>query len=254
MQPFFSIIIPTLNEERFVGFLLEDLAAQTFRSFEVIHVDGNSDDSTCEVVKAFSDRLPLMTKEVGRRNLSFQRNVGGKLARGAYLIFIDADTRIQDAQFLECIHRHAQNTRCHIYLPRSRFLGSSWMDITAQYLNNAFVRISQQTPRPLPTSGLAIFRRDFFAMIGGYTVSDKHDRKELFVEDQDIMMRAYRHHASREYVQDAVYGFSLRRYHKDGWLNVMIGVVLLTIQLTFHAKTSDHIYEMGGQSYRNPVL
>ncbi len=254
MRPYFSIVIPTLNEERFVGNLLEDLTLQTYRSFEVLHIDGNSDDKTLSIVNSFTDRLPILSKMAGRRNLSYQRNLGGELAQGEYLIFVDADTRLKDSSFLECIYRHAQKTRCHIYLPRSQFMGTAWMDVAAQYINNTMVRLSQMTPRPLPTSGLAIFRRDFFATLAGYTVSEKHDKKVLFVEDQDIMMRAYRRHASREYIQDAVYGFSLRRYHKDGWLHVMIGVVLLTIQLTFSAKTSDHTYEMGGQSYKTPML
>lgn len=43
---FFSIIIPTLNEEGYLPLLLEDLKKQTFNDFEVVHIDGNSDDQT----------------------------------------------------------------------------------------------------------------------------------------------------------------------------------------------------------------
>ena len=35
----FSIIIPTLNEENYIGGLLESLVSQTFKDFEVIVVD-----------------------------------------------------------------------------------------------------------------------------------------------------------------------------------------------------------------------
>ena len=37
-----SIVIPTLNEERYIGALLDSLAGQTHRDFEVIIVDGGS--------------------------------------------------------------------------------------------------------------------------------------------------------------------------------------------------------------------
>jgi len=45
-KPFFSIIIPALNEEKYLPHLLDDLTKQTFRDFEVILVDGNSSDAT----------------------------------------------------------------------------------------------------------------------------------------------------------------------------------------------------------------
>lgn len=44
-----SIVIITLNEEKRIGRLLEDLTKQTNQNFEVIIVDSNSEDATCEV-------------------------------------------------------------------------------------------------------------------------------------------------------------------------------------------------------------
>ena len=40
-----SIIIPTLNEERYIGKLLDCLCRQTYKEFEVIVVDGGSKDN-----------------------------------------------------------------------------------------------------------------------------------------------------------------------------------------------------------------
>ena len=45
-EPFFSIIIPTLNEEKYLPLLLSDLEHQLFTDFEVIVVDGKSADKT----------------------------------------------------------------------------------------------------------------------------------------------------------------------------------------------------------------
>lgn len=41
-----SIIIPTLNEEKYIGKLLDCLANQTYKGFEVIVVDGKSGDKS----------------------------------------------------------------------------------------------------------------------------------------------------------------------------------------------------------------
>jgi glycosyltransferase involved in cell wall biosynthesis len=59
----FSIVIPTLNEEGFIGGILEDLAQQDYTDFEVIHVDGKSEDRTCQIVESCftrSLRIPPM--------------------------------------------------------------------------------------------------------------------------------------------------------------------------------------------------
>ena len=48
-----SIVIPTLNEENYVGSLLSDIARQTRKAHEVIVVDGNSQDATASLVERF---------------------------------------------------------------------------------------------------------------------------------------------------------------------------------------------------------
>ena len=49
----FSIIIPTLNEERNVGALLSDVASQTRMPDEVLVVDAGSEDDTVAVARKF---------------------------------------------------------------------------------------------------------------------------------------------------------------------------------------------------------
>ena len=94
MKPFFSIIIPTLNEEHFLPLLLSDLERQKDKNFEIIIIDGASVDKTREIAKEFSKRLSLTIHEVNKHNVSFQRNIGAKKAKGAYIIFLDADSCI----------------------------------------------------------------------------------------------------------------------------------------------------------------
>ena len=45
-----SIIVPTLNEENYVGSLLSDIAEQTKEADGIIIVDGRSKDGTVSVV------------------------------------------------------------------------------------------------------------------------------------------------------------------------------------------------------------
>ena len=84
-----SVIIPTLNEERYIGRLLQSLKRQTSKSFEVIVVDANSDDSTADIAKSYGARV-FET----RRNVSHQRNYGMEKAKYANKVFLDADTQV----------------------------------------------------------------------------------------------------------------------------------------------------------------
>ena len=79
--PYFSVIIPTLNEELYIPNLLTDLTHQKVFNFEVIVVDGKSSDKTKLIVGLFKNKLPLTFLESSKSNVSLQRNMGAKLSR-----------------------------------------------------------------------------------------------------------------------------------------------------------------------------
>ncbi|MBD3318962.1 glycosyltransferase [Candidatus Woesearchaeota archaeon] len=94
-----SIIIPTLNEERYLGTLLNCLSRQTRQDFEVIIVDGTSQDTTVKVAQRYKNRLHLAIV-VTRRGVAHQRNEGVRKARFSQLLFFDADCTIAN-DFIE---------------------------------------------------------------------------------------------------------------------------------------------------------
>ena len=57
--PFFSVVIPAYNTERWIGQTLESFAGQTTGAMEVIVVDDCSRDATVVVAEAFAGRLDL---------------------------------------------------------------------------------------------------------------------------------------------------------------------------------------------------
>ncbi|MHB1041653.1 MAG: glycosyltransferase [Eubacteriales bacterium] len=88
-----SVIVAAKNEEQRIGRCLRSLLAQDFppRNFEVIVVDGGSDDDTQKVVEEFPVRL--IVDKFG--TLGHQRNTGVHFSRGEYVAFIDADCRAE---------------------------------------------------------------------------------------------------------------------------------------------------------------
>lgn len=93
-----SVIVPTLNEEKYLRSTLQSLAEQTFQNFELIVKDGVSQDNTVEIAKEFAD-LVISEKDV---SIGDARNQGAKRAKGDVLAFLDADTSL-DKNALEII-------------------------------------------------------------------------------------------------------------------------------------------------------
>lgn len=82
-----SVIIPALNEARALPVTLRRLFAQPGK-FEVILVDGGSDDDTVALARAWA-HVEVMSSNPGRAG---QMNAGAAAATGELLLFLHADT------------------------------------------------------------------------------------------------------------------------------------------------------------------
>ncbi len=93
-----SIIIPTLNESKFLPQLLTSLSKARQESVEVIVVDGGSVDETVNIAKSFGVRVVQSVK--GRGN---QIHRGVQESSGDILLFLHADSTLtsQNLQALE---------------------------------------------------------------------------------------------------------------------------------------------------------
>ena len=80
-----SIIIPALNEERYLPKLLESIQRQSFKDYEIIMADAESEDETAEIAKSYGCRV-VKGGSPGRG-----RNEGAKAAQGDLFLFLDAD-------------------------------------------------------------------------------------------------------------------------------------------------------------------
>ncbi len=86
-----SIIIPVLNEAKTIEDLLNHLIdnASLENLTEIIVVDGGSTDGTQDIVCNLGLNIKLITSEKGRAK---QMNTGAKIANGAILYFLHADS------------------------------------------------------------------------------------------------------------------------------------------------------------------
>lgn len=90
--PFFSIIIPMFNTEKYIGECLDSIMMQNFSDYEVIVVDDGSTDGSCEIVSRYiKGKLNINLLKQKNSGVSAARNLGIEKARGKYIIFVDSD-------------------------------------------------------------------------------------------------------------------------------------------------------------------
>ncbi len=88
-----SVIIPSYNEEKYIGLCLQSLVSQkTKRKFEVILVNNNSTDNTKNIALSFRDKLNLRIITEKQQGRGVARWRGFEEATGDFLFSSDADT------------------------------------------------------------------------------------------------------------------------------------------------------------------
>ncbi len=211
-KPYFSIIVPTLNEGHYLPKLLGDLDHQTFKDFEVIIVDGHSDDNTVNEAKAFSNLNPkiITTKQ---RNVSHQRNLGAARAKADWIIFFDADNQLSPS-FLEDLVNNLDSTKTDAFTcfikPDSTHLG----DKTVAQTINLSVAATIFFGQPEVIGAIIGIKKNVFNTTTGFNPDIKHR------EDSDLFRRVSKHHKVTVFKYPQII-FSFRRFKKEGTLKLI---------------------------------
>lgn len=99
-KPLVSVIIPTLNSERFIKDCLENIRKQTYKNLEIIIVDNHSTDKTRELAKIYTNKIFTHGPE-----RAAQVNFGARHAKGKYLYRVDADFVLEPEVVVQCVEK-----------------------------------------------------------------------------------------------------------------------------------------------------
>lgn len=245
----FSIIIPTLNEEDYLPKILLDITNQKQKNFEVIVVDGNSEDDTKKEALRFKKYFLLTFYRVDKRNVAFQRNYGAKKSKGSFLIFLDADTRV-DASFTEDLYGDILKSKASLFLPVLTAEDRSSKNRVLFKLINSVIELSQSLNKPLSTGGSIFISKKLFLELNGF-------KENLYLsEDHNLIQRAKKLGVKAKILKDTKVVFSLRRIKKEGQVSVLYKYLLALVYMLVNGKITSKIfmYEMGGGRYKDNKL
>ena len=106
-----TVVIPALNEERFLGECLDSVRAQDYRSLQIIVVDGGSTDGTVALIEsriAEDERIELLHND--QRNIPSSLNLALDHARGEWLVRVDAHSTVGQGYVRKAVERLREGT------------------------------------------------------------------------------------------------------------------------------------------------
>ena len=103
-----SVIIPVFNAQATIGYLLHELLSELALSIEVIVVDDGSTDETSPILSTITDeRMILVHQE--NQGVYAARNTALSVHSGEWVVFLDADDRIEEGFLRERLKSAREN-------------------------------------------------------------------------------------------------------------------------------------------------
>jgi glycosyltransferase involved in cell wall biosynthesis len=187
-----SVVIPMRNEEKYIGSCLESVMANDFPrdQYEIIVVDGDSTDRSCEIVLETQARFPnLLLLRNPQRVVPPGMNLGIRHARGRYIVRMDAHSEYPADYIANCV-AELERTRAAnvggrwITRPGSDSAVAKTIALMTQdraVVGNASYRLGQGD-RYVDTVPFGAFRREVFDQVGFF--------REDLVRHQDYELNA----------------------------------------------------------------
>jgi len=98
-KPFFSIIIPAYNVEKYIDRAISSVLSQSFQDFEIIIVNDGSVDKTANIINGYAEKTEKINVINHLKNESqhVSRMDGVAASNGQYVLFLDADDYFTDS-------------------------------------------------------------------------------------------------------------------------------------------------------------
>jgi len=195
-----SIVVPAYNSETTIAETLESAVSQTHENLEILVIDDGSTDRTAAIVEQLSDpRLTL--HRFANRGAPASRNRGIRLARGAYLSFLDTDdlwSRDKLEKQLAALEAEPRAGVAYSYV--------KYIDESGEVLHRGYREpIAGNVLRPLcirfflQCGSNALVRREVFDQVGHF------DETLEVCDDHDFYLRAAEHYRFALVPEDQIF-------------------------------------------------
>ena len=230
---FISIIIPTFQEQKLLGPMLDQFRDIRPRyGLEVIVSDGLSTDGTLEIARKKADRV-VEARPQEPQNISKGRNSGARASHGNLLVFLNADTMIQDiGNFFATIVRTMEDdgtvgATCSVLVYKDE---ERTADRVYHRFYNVYFALLNTLGIGMGRGECQIVRRDDFFSVGGYNEAIAAG------EDFEFFVRL-RRKGRIAFLRSLVVRESPRRYRKYGYTKITLLWLLNAVGVLFIGRS-----------------
>jgi glycosyltransferase involved in cell wall biosynthesis len=185
-MPAISVITASFNKESYISETIQSVLSQTYINWELIIVDDCSSDRTIELVNRFKtqdDRIKLILNTVNS-GANFCRNYGLSIAKGEYVIFLDADDVLSN----NCLQKRfdkINNTNLDFCVFTLATFHNKIGDDKGLWIPNSKLPLIDFLQHKLPWQTMQpIWNKSFLLKLGGF------DEQFQRLQDVDLHTRA----------------------------------------------------------------
>lgn len=180
-----TVLMPAYNAAPYIAEAIESIINQTFKDFEFIIIDDCSTDNTRDIIETYAKKDKRIRFFKNERNLKVAktRNKGLKLAKGEYIVNMDADDWSYPDRIEKQVHLMEENP--------DLVLSSGNMEICDSKMN-----IKNKTKLPIKDSRIrevllqynpivnpaTIFKRREALQVGGYDETVKTEDYMMVID------------------------------------------------------------------------
>lgn len=221
-----SVIIPTLNEEKYISFLLESIKKQDFTDYEIIVADGGSKDKTVEIAKNYGCKI------IKGGLPSKGRNEGAKVAKGELLFFIDADSTLPLVFFSKLIKEFRKRKLGLASYPV--YPEGNIIDKILYRIYNSWAWLFQKfIPHATQT---VLIKKEIHQQIGGFN-------EEATIGEDHVYAREGAKFGKFGFLSIPHISTSTRKFDEDGRLKIYSMFIFVGIYMFFFGKFKSNIFK-----------
>ena len=237
----YSIIIPTLNEEKLLPNLLKQLTNPSLKEkydYEIIISDGGSKDKTVEMAQSFSDTIQVHIDR-NKQNIALGRNEGFRCSKGDILIFLNGDILLEgEEKFFEYVEKNFINSHyaamtCKVKVFQDE---EKISDIIFHSIYNTYFYLLNLIGVGMGRGECQVIKRKYFEIVNGNNINLSAG------EDFDLFKRI-RKHGKILFANDLCIYESPRRYRKLGYSGVTWSWIKNSISIIFKNKSLSKEWE-----------
>jgi len=202
-----SVIIPFMNEERFLEETILSVVNQTYQNWELLLVDDGSTNRSTDIAKSYAELYPdkifyLEHEYHANRGVSVTRNLGVEKAKGKLVAFLDADDLFLPNKLSEQVGYFNKHPEVGMVAEASTYY-IRWAD---ENLSDWTIKVGGENDKvtnppqlmydlyplgpgnaPCPCS--LMIRKDVVQKVGGFVQEFKHEYQ--LYEDQAFLIKIY---------------------------------------------------------------